>query len=51
MILRILGYNDTKGDFVWDQSLDKAVEIGLIDAPYKGKSNKMKYLQEDIWHL
>ncbi len=37
MILRILGYNDTKGDFVWDQSLDKAVEIGLIDAPYKRK--------------
>jgi len=29
-ILRALGYNDTAGDFKWDQALDYAVQAGII---------------------
>jgi len=31
LLLRASGYSDTKGDFVWNQAMDKAVEIGMID--------------------
>lgn len=37
MILRGLGYNDKAGEFSWDKSLDKAIEIGLIDAYEKNQ--------------
>lgn len=30
-LLRALGYNDSKGDFTFATSLDKAVEIGMMD--------------------
>jgi hypothetical protein len=30
MILRGLGYDDSKGEFVWNQSLQKAVEVGIL---------------------
>ena len=29
MLMRVLGYDDSKGDFSWNQALDKAVEIHL----------------------
>lgn len=29
MVLRALGYDDAAGDFVWDKSFDKGVEVGL----------------------
>lgn len=29
--LRTIGYDDSKGDFMWNRSLEKAVEIQLID--------------------
>lgn len=31
-LLRSLGYDDTKGDFYWEDSLTKANSIGMIDA-------------------
>ncbi len=37
MILRVLGYDDSKGDFLWNKSLDKALEIGLVDKEQKSK--------------
>lgn len=30
LLLRGAGYSDAKGDFVWNQAMDKAVEVGLI---------------------
>lgn len=30
LLLRGKGYSDAKGDFVWNQAMEKAVEIGLI---------------------
>jgi hypothetical protein len=42
-VLRALGYDDTYGDFTWDKSIDKALEIGLITATevkyYKSKAS------------
>lgn len=29
MVLRALGYNDDAGDFVWDKSFSKAIDVGL----------------------
>ncbi|PKM50894.1 MAG: hypothetical protein CVV02_09250 [Firmicutes bacterium HGW-Firmicutes-7] len=30
-VLRALGYDDSKGDFSWDNSVNKAVALGIID--------------------
>lgn len=35
LILRGLGYKDMEGDFKWDQSLKKALDIGLINSSEK----------------
>lgn len=35
LILRGLGYSDLEGDFTWDKSLDKALDIGLISISEK----------------
>jgi uncharacterized protein YjdB len=32
LVIRALGYQDSKGDFTWTKSLDMAKEIGLIDS-------------------
>jgi len=42
MVLRLLGYSDKNGDFVWDKSLDKALEIGMIDKENKERMEKSK---------
>jgi len=31
-VLRALGYDDSKGDFAWDNSLAKMIELGIITA-------------------
>ncbi|MDF1616053.1 S-layer homology domain-containing protein [Petrocella sp. FN5] len=31
LVLRALGYKDQEGDFLWNASTDKAIEIGLYD--------------------
>lgn len=41
MILRGLGYSDKDGEFVWNKSLDKAVEIGLLSEKEK------KYIEKE----
>lgn len=33
-VLRSLGYDDQEGDFVWNKSIDKAGEVGLL-SPYE----------------
>lgn len=35
LVLRGLGYDDKKGDFLWNKSLEKAVEIGLVSGNEK----------------
>lgn len=30
-MLRLIGYNDSEGDFVWNQSIKKAFELGIIN--------------------
>jgi len=42
MILRVLGYSDRNGDFVWNKSLDKALEIGLLDKTNKERIENSK---------
>ncbi|MBE6679959.1 MAG: exo-alpha-sialidase [Ruminococcaceae bacterium] len=34
-ILRVLGYNDSKGDFVWNNPYDLAKEVGLVASTEK----------------
>lgn len=35
MVLRVLGYDDSKGDFTWDKALEKALEIKLLNEEEK----------------
>lgn len=35
MVLRVLGYDDSNGDFTWDKSLEKALEVGLLNEEEK----------------
>ncbi len=32
-VLRVMGYSDKNGDFIWSSAADKALEIGLIGVP------------------
>lgn len=48
-ILRAIGYDDSKGDFAWNTSTDKAVEIGLITIDEKTALNKQStFLRDDM---
>ncbi len=38
-VLRALGYNDSNGDFNWQQSIDKAFQVGLLS------STEVKYFK------
>lgn len=40
MVLRGMGYSDVEGDFVWNESLDKAVDIGMITEEVKSRIEK-----------
>lgn len=48
-VLRALGYNDQMGDFAWDQSADKALEIGLIgnEDQQRYESDTSPFLRDD----
>lgn len=35
-VLRALGYSDAEGDFVWNEAIDKAREIGLLNESQAG---------------
>lgn len=47
-VLRALGYDDKKGDFQWDQSVDKAVEIGLISEEDALELKSKEFVREDV---
>jgi hypothetical protein len=50
-VLRALGYDDSKGDFDWEQAVDKASQIGLFSAVeakyFKDKASKVM-LRDDV---
>lgn len=50
-MLRVLYYEDTKGDFTWETSLDKAVEIGLYDNNYKNELESREFLRKDAVYI
>lgn len=50
-ILRVLDYIDLKGDFTWEKSLDKAVEIGLYDNSYKNELESRDFLRKDAVYI
>lgn len=42
ILLRGMGYDDTKGEFKWDKSLEKAVELGILTDKEKTDIEKDK---------
>lgn len=42
LLLRVLGYDDSKGDFRWDDSVDKAEELGILPADFVHDSSQSK---------
>ena len=47
LVLRGLGYEDAEGEFVWNQSLNKAVEIGMLTQAEKTEIEKDKYFTRE----
>jgi hypothetical protein len=47
-VLRALGYNDSIGDFQWNTSVEKAVEIGLVSNEYSLELKNKKFLRDDV---
>jgi len=47
-VLRALGYSDSKGDFVWNQSIEKALEIGLINSELAYKYKTQTFTRGDL---
>ncbi|MGI6704405.1 MAG: Ig-like domain-containing protein [Clostridia bacterium] len=51
-VLRVLGYDDSTGDFVWNESLSKAGEIGLLNQEEMNVlENKEKFLRDDMVNI
>lgn len=50
-MLRVLRYDDVIGDFNWETSLDKAVEIGLYDDNYRNELESRKFLRKDAVYI
>lgn len=46
--LRAIGYKEESGDFKWRKSLDKALEIGLIDQPFCDDLLSCKFLRDHV---
>lgn len=53
LLLRVLGYNDKIGDFQWDKSLEKAVEINLVSENFaKAFDNEAhQFIRDDVVYL
>lgn len=47
LILRGLGYKDSKGEFAWNQSLDKAVELQILTESEKSEIQKDKFFTRE----
>lgn len=51
-VLRVLGYDDSIGDFTWDESINKAGEIGLLNAEEIDLlENKGRFLRDDMVNI
>ncbi len=50
-VLRALGYDDGKGDFKWDKSIDFAVSIGNITASEKKSIEKSAFLRDHMAYI
>lgn len=53
LLLRVLGYDDSNGDFTWNQSMEKACEIGMLSqeqaAQFTNQSTTRGTLVELSW--
>jgi hypothetical protein len=48
-LLRSLGYDDSKGDFVWSESIDKAHSMGLISSvEFKYYKSSQSIIRDDV---
>lgn len=48
-VLRSLGYSDSEGDFKWNESADKAFDIGLLtQEEYNSISSGKVFLRDDV---
>lgn len=47
LVLRVMGYSDKDGDFVWNRAAEKAQEIGLIKESFKNQSMRSNLFLRD----
>lgn len=47
-VLRALGYDDSKGDFSWDEARDKALNVDLIDGATYSTLKQKSFLRDDV---
>jgi hypothetical protein len=48
-LIRVLGYDDSQGDFSWDKSLQKASSLGIITSnEYSSFQKKISFLRDDM---
>lgn len=47
-VLRALGYDDSAGDFHWETSIEKAIEVSLINAEVGQSLNAHVFLRDDV---
>ena len=51
VVLRALGYDDTKGDFYWKDSVNKGLEIGLIESVVLDKVNTRDFIRDEVVYI
>lgn len=53
LLLRVLGYDDKNGDFQWDKSLQKAVEINLVSEKFAKafEQDTYPFIRDDVVYL
>ena len=50
-VLRALDYSDAEGDFVWNEAVEKAVEIGLINSDIEDELLSGTFLRGHVAHI
>lgn len=53
LLLRVLNYDDKNGDFQWDKSLEKAVELNIVSEEYAKffEQDSFPFIRDDIVYL
>lgn len=51
LMLRVLGYDDNKGDFKWSTALKKANELNMLDEDELANLSKKQFLRDDMVNL